>query len=238
MKTARARLALALVPALVTLVVVSLAFATERLLVQDNDRVDHTRQVIEQSTTLLVHELGAELRQRAYIITGDSAFLASRHGHREDAVRLLAELRRLTADNPRQRPTLDSLARELPVGFGIFEREAALGREGQLYPRAHRALLRESQEHTDRIRALVGAINAEEQRRLAERQAATARQTRLVTAVLVLGGALAVVVAILVNLLLTRIINERERMSGELVAQLDELVAARRELDARATNER
>lgn len=238
MKTARARLALALVPALVTLVVVSLAFATQRLLVQDNDRVDHTRQVIERSTNLLVHELGAELRQRAYLMTGDSTFLASDRGQREEADSLLAELRRLTADNPRQRPTLDSLARELPVGFGVLGREAALRREGQLDPRAHLSLLRESRTHTDRIRELVGAINAEEQRLLGERQAETARQTRLATAVLVLGGALAVVVAILVNLFLTRIINERERMSRELVAQLDDLVAARRELEARAASER
>lgn len=92
--------------------------------------------------------------------------------------------------------------------------------------------------HTDRVRELVGAINAEEQRLLGERQAATARQTRLAAAVLVLGGALSVVVAILVNLLLTRIISERERMSRELVAQLDDLVAARRELEARGGSAR
>lgn len=235
MSPARSRLALALLPAAVTLVVISLAFANARILRRDNEWIDHTRQVIQRSDALLLNEADAELLQRGYLVTGDSAFLVSARGSSEGSERILAEIERLTADNARQRPRLDSLARELPAGFNLLAKAAALRQGGRLDSFARIALLREGRRHIDRIRDRVGAVKAEEQRLLGERQATSDRQARITTAVLVVGGALAVVVAILVNLFLTRIIDEGERMSRELSAQLDDLVAVRRELEARAT---
>lgn len=237
MSPARFRLALALLPAVVTLVVISLAFRNARVLGRDNDWVEHTRQVLERSDALLLQVMDAELRQRGYLVTGDSASLVPAQGTRERAERVLAELERLTADNTSQRPRLAALERELPVGFDLLARGATFRHRGTLDSLTHMALLREGRQHIERVRDLVGAVKNEEQRLLEERQAASSRQTRLASAVLVLGGALAVVIAILVNVFLTRIIDESERMSRELGAQLDDLVAVRRELDARTSSE-
>lgn len=124
------------------------------------------------------------------------------------------------------------------MGIGPIATGGAVRRGGALHGPTQLALLRESRQHINRVRDLVTAVKVEEQRLLAERQAASGRQARIAAAVLVLGGALAVVVAILVNLILTRIINERERMSRELGAQLDDLVAVRRELEARVSRDR
>ena len=238
MSPARSRLALALLPAAVTLVVISLAFANARILNRDIEWVDHTRLVIERSDALLLHVMRAELGQRGYLVTGDSAFQASAGGAMDGTEQLLAEIVRLTNDNARQRPRLDSLARELPAGSELLARGAALRHSGRLDSLTHVALLREGRHHIDRVRDLVGAVKAEERQLLGERQATSSRQARIAAAVLVLGGALAVVIALLVNLFLTRIINESERMSRELGAQLDDLVAVRRELEARVTRER
>lgn len=234
MSTARSRLALVLLPAVVTLVVILLAFSNARLYTRDIGWVDHTRQVIERSNTLLIEVLSAEVGQRGYLVTGDSAFLGPVLDAKLNAEKVVTELQRLTSDNPSQRPRLAAVDSELAAGFAIIDRGAVLRARGRIEPAAHGALLREARTHIDRLRRLVDALQGEEQRLLALRESSTARQAMIASSVLLLGGALAVIVAMLVNLLLARIIDERERMSRELVAQLDDLAAVRRELDARA----
>lgn len=85
MSPARLRLAFALLPAAVTLVVISMAFANARILTRDNEWVDHTRRVIERSDALLQHVMGTELRRDDLIVAGDSAIFALDPGAREGA---------------------------------------------------------------------------------------------------------------------------------------------------------
>lgn len=238
MPSSRSRLALALLPAFVTLVVIGLAFANARILKRDNESVDHTRLVIERSDALLLHVMRLELGQRGYLVTGDSTFLPSVQGEKGSAEQVLDDIERLTADNPSQRPRLDALERELTRGIELFAAATAPRNIGRGDSAAHAVLLGEGRNRIERVRDLVGAVKAEEERLLAERQAATSRQARIASVVLLLGGALAVVIALLVNLFLARIINESERMSRELGAQLDDLVAMKQELESRAARER
>ena len=238
MSPARSRLALALLPAIVTLAVVSFAFAEARILMRDNEWVDHTRLVIERTDALPLRVVRAESEQRGHLATGDSALLASARREKQGAQRVFDELQRLTADNASQRSRLEALARELTMGPALLLEAPAARQRGRADSLARVALLREGGRHTDRVLQLVTAVKAEEERLLGERLTASSQQARISAAVLVLGGALAVIIALVVNLFLTRLINERERMSRELGAQLDDLVAARRELELRVARER
>lgn len=238
MSSSRSRLALALLPAFVTLVVIGLAFANARILKRDNESVDRTRLVIERSDAFLLHVMRSELGQRGYLLTGDSTFLTSVRGEKGGAEQVLDDIERLTADNASQRPRLDALERELTKGVELFAAAAASRTGGRGDSVSHAALLGEGRNRIERVRDLVGAVKAEEERLLGERQAATSRQARIASVVLLLGGALAVGIALVVNLILARIINESERMSRELGAQLDDLVAMKQELESRAARER
>jgi hypothetical protein len=110
-----------------------------------------------------------------------------------------------------------------------------LRRAGQVARLAKGDLLRAGRQHMGRIRQLVASVKADEQHLLAQRQEAADRRLRIATLVLLLGGLLSVVTAIVVNVMLARIITDGEQMTRELGAQLEDLVAARRELSARAT---
>lgn len=235
MLTARSRSLVALAPAVVTFVVIALALANFRALQHAVEWVDRTRQVIDRSDALLARTVDAETGQRGYLVTGDTGFLAPRRGARRDVQQALADLRRLTTDNPVQQARLDTIGSELAARFVMLDSGIALRRSGQTAPLMKGDLLRAGRQHMDHVRRLVGAVKGEETQLLAQRRAVADRKQRVATLVLLLGGLLAVVTAVVVNVMLARTITESEQMSRELGAQLDDLVAAKRELAARAT---
>lgn len=234
MLTARSRLALALLPAAVTFAVISLAVANDRALRRAVDWVEHTRQVIDRGDALLTRAVDAETGQRGYLVTGDTTFLAPRVGALEDVQQTLGELRRLTNDNSVQQARLDTIGSELTTRFRMLDSAITLRRAGNVAPLAEGGLLREGRRRMDNVRRLIAAVKGDEQRLLVERRAAADQRLRVGTLVLLLGGLLAVVTAVVANVILARAITESEQMSRELGAQLEDLVAARRELAARA----
>ena len=227
MSSVRFRLGLALLPALVTLIVISLALASGRRLTRAIDHVDFTHLVIERSDAMFIELANSETRQRGYLLTGDTAFLTSVPNSIRRARVALADLERLTAHNPRVRPRLDTLESELAARFALLSRGIEMRRSGQLNAIAARSLVRDGHQIMDRIRGHIALVKLEENTLLRERQATVARQTRVSIVLLFAGGTLAVLIALFVSVYLTRIINERERMSRELEAQMDDLEAAR-----------
>lgn len=228
--SARSRLLFALLPAAVTLVIVALALTTFRTLVRANGAVDHTRQVLGQGDMLLFQLAAAEAAQRGYLVTGDTTFLAPARASRERAGNALAQLRRLTADNPRQGPRLDSMSVVLSERFAVLDSGSALRRAGRLDSLSARPLLLLGRARMERLRELGDEVLIEEQQLLDQRESVAGAKVSTLTIVLLVGGALAVVIAVLVNLFLTRVITEGEQMARELGAQLGDLTAARRAL--------
>ena len=234
MLTARSRSLVALAPAVVTFAVIALALVNFRSLQRAVEWVDHTRQVIDRSDALLARTVDAETGQRGYLVTGDTEFLAPRSGARRDALQALADLRQLTTDNPIQQARLDTIVSEIGVRFAMLDSGIALRRAGQTAPLMKGDLLRAGRQRMDHVRQLIGAVKADETRLLAQRRQVADQKLRVATLVLLLGGLLSVVTAVVVNVMLARTITESEQMSRELGAQLDDLVAAKRELAARA----
>ena len=234
MLTARSRSLVALAPAVVTFAVIALALVNFRSLQRAVEWVDHTRQVIDRSDALLARTVDAETGQRGYLVTGDTEFLAPRSGARRDALQALADLRQLTTDNPIQQARLDTIVSEIGVRFVMLDSGIALRRAGQTAPLMKGDLLRAGRQRMDHVRQLIGAVKADETRLLAQRRQVADQKLRVATLVLLLGGLLSVVTAVVVNVMLARTITESEQMSRELGAQLDDLVAAKRELAARA----
>lgn len=234
MLTARSRSLVALAPAVVTFAVIALALVNFRSLQRAVEWVDHTRQVIDRSDALLARTVDAETGQRGYLVTGDTEFLTPGSGARGDVQQALVDLRQLTSDNPVQRARLDTIISEIGVRFVMLDSGIALRRAGQTAPLMKGDLLRAGRLRMDHVRQLIGAVKAEETRLLAQRRQVADQKLRVATLVLLLGGLLAVVTAVVVNVMLARTITESEQMSRELGAQLDDLVAAKRELAARA----
>lgn len=233
MISSRSRFALAMLPAVVTLILVAVALGSGRRLTRAVGWVDHTGEVIQRSNALLVRTLDAETGERGYLVTGDTIFLRPYDNAEPAARKSLDELRTLTTDNPGQALRIDTLARELAVRFAILDSGVVNRRTGRFQSIVEGSMLRHGRQSMDRVRRLIADIQSSEQRLLDRRRGEARRGERVVRSVLLLGGLVAVVVAIAVNVFLARILDESVRMSREMGAQLDDLIAARRELGER-----
>ena len=71
--------------------------------------VEHTHQVLEKLDALVSSLKDAETGQRGYLITGEERYLEPYRSANEEVDQLLKDLRKLTADNPKQQQRLDAL---------------------------------------------------------------------------------------------------------------------------------
>lgn len=107
-----------------------------------------------------------------YLLTRDPDFLRSYQKGRTEAPRFAAELRRLTADNPRQAPNLDALDRQLRDYFGVL-RETLTLEEGGREAEAVSVIRTDVRRHDiEALLATISRIEAEERSLLDIRETA------------------------------------------------------------------
>ena len=173
------------------------------------ERVAHTLDVIEHVQTLMEHVKDAETGQRGYLLTGTENYLSRYTTAQTTAPAELAALRSLTADNERQRDRLATLGPLVEAKMNELRETVTLRRAGDI--EGALAVVRSDRGKVtmDGIRAILGDMQTEERRLLAERQAAsdaTVRDSFLVT----IGGAITLLGLIaLAGWMLAR--NHRER---------------------------
>ena len=129
----------------------------------------HTRVVIQQLGELLSSLKDAETGQRGFIITGDPDYLAPYQESLETFPARLAELRRLTADNPEEEQRLAALIPLAAAKFADMKALIAL-REAKGLQAASESLMVESGKHNmDQIRLHVAETQALETQLLKDR---------------------------------------------------------------------
>src|SRR5579863_7613158 len=96
--------------ALAALIIVgSVSYDSTSRLIDSANWVTHTHQVLNGLDELLGIMKDAETGQRGYLITGEERYLGPYQGTRGAADQKLAQLRRLTSDNPIQQQRLNGL---------------------------------------------------------------------------------------------------------------------------------
>ncbi len=159
-----------------------------RNLVAETKRVERTRTLIAELESTLSTLKDAETGQRGYLLTGTPEYLepydsavASVQGH-------LSRLDQLTRDDPAQQAKLhefEGLARaklaELAATIGLYRSGDVPGALRAVQTGYGHALM-------DRIRTLVGAMQSDEARRLADRSLQADEAVRQVELALLLGG--------------------------------------------------
>jgi PAS domain S-box-containing protein len=173
--------------------------------------------------------IDAETGVRGYVITGDTTYLApyDSAGARLDAH--LAGLRALTADNPVQLERLDSLATLVAARLERFHWTIATRRTGGPSAAGRAVIGGGGKELMHLVRGLVSQMEDEEGRLLALRSAALQTKARL-TRFAAWGGALvAVALAVIASVLISRELSGRLRAElalGETQARFRQVLAS------------
>ena len=202
------RKALAAFAAVLAAIFASSAVVFDRLRVIEDARNwrIHSTNVLETVAAALDAILDQETGVHGYLIGGDEKYLEPYHNAAEAFATTMRRLRNLTSDNPSQQRRLDDLdALANKWRSEIAEREIALMAKPET---RQEALALETsgagKVAMDLVRAKVQEIDKVERDLLAERDAQQAHAFGTSYTVTILGGAGALLVAILMSVLLTR----------------------------------
>ena len=217
MRPLSARIVAGLATALAILIAIGVdCYRSALHLNEDSLRVGHSHQVLSTLSALHADVLDATSSRRGYALTGDEVHADRARTTALTVRRRVAELRRLTADNPRQRPRLDQV--EALVERRLLQIEASIDW------RRRRPEDRETQSAatlagtrtTDEIREQLDAMLAEEQSLLGQREADMDASLRRTKGVITLGGVSAGLIVGIASLLFFRESFQRERLEAEL----------------------
>lgn len=161
-----------------------------RELVEAAGWVKHTHEVIGKMSGLRTYLDESQSGVRGYVITGDAAFLQLSDKAIPAILQHLAELRglrELTLDNPGQQARLAQLEQLIPewLGFAqqVVEQRTTTGFDSAV----EQSAARRGKAMMDQIRAVLEAMDAEEYRLLAVREARAATITDRTFAILPVG---------------------------------------------------
>ncbi len=214
------------ISALVLLLSGVLTYRALRANDEANGWVAHTYEVIAHLEAVRATVTSAETAERAYLLVGDPAQLASfRHFKRQIPARL-AELRRLTSDNPAQQARLDSLQRAVAIRLASLDRAIAMQSSGD--PAGAVAIVRNSGLRLmEQVRTEFSAMRDAEQRLLKIRVAQARSATQL-------GAGATFGTSILATALLAALYLLSSRHASRLAREQRELLDSREQTRAKA----
>ena len=206
------------------IVLVSLAYANFTRLGTANDMNIHTYQVLGEVDGILMSLGDIETGERGFALTGKEPslepYLAGKEGFRQH----LASARKLTADNPRQQARLQRVAEEQQKWMDTaIEPVIALRRNTQdsdMGAVVAAVQAGKGKRGMDAMRKLVAEIKAEESSLMGERAQAVATLGTTMARTLVIGGIVAVLLALGVAIWLARNITDPLRYAVKLAQRV------------------
>ena len=183
---------------------------------EDRGWVMHTHLVLEKLQAVLIDVTQAETGQQGYLLTGEEKYLEPYQASLGQVHRDIEEVRRLTADNPRQQEAINGL--EPLVG----ERLTRLAGKMEIRKRAGFAAGADAVAKGNSDGLLSGAgeriaeMSSTEERLLKIRLQTAAASTRQMKAVIVLGNGLAIVILFAAGFVIHREACRRNSAEKEL----------------------
>ena len=215
-----------LVEALITFVLTSLfcvgwfAYQNMHDMVESERWEAHTHRVIQELGDLLSSLKDAETGQRGFIITGEQSFLEPYETSLALVSTRLADLRRLTADNPQQQQRLAAITPLVAAKLLELKETMAL-RETQGFTAASQAVMAHlGKSLMDQIRVLAVQAQNEEEQLLKDRTAIREEDTRQTIRSILLGVALGSLALLLLFIYLRWELASRRR--ADLARQASE----------------
>jgi methyl-accepting chemotaxis protein len=172
--------------------------------VEDAQWVSHTHEVIETLTKVMSALQDAETGQRGYVITGEESYLAPYAAGVAIVETHRKHLTDLVGDNPRQAARAEALAPLIAAKLEEMARPLEARRTRDFAAAQAIIVAGQGKRTMDDIRALVQTMTQAEEELLAKRAATSEAATKTAGLTILLGTALAIVLAGFVGFLITR----------------------------------
>ena len=172
----------------------------------------HTYQVIQESDDVLMSILNMETGARGYVITGNESFFEPFNQGMASYEEHYSKLKELTANNPVQQQRLINLDEQYQDWQNWEKTKILTGIQkvssGESDMKELIAIVQsgEGKAMMDNMRSILGDINEEEERLLESKNAELIKMEKETRAIMLIGGALATIAAIIIASLVIRMI--------------------------------
>ena len=154
---------------LVLLVIATIGYRTTSGLIENDTKVSHSYAVQGKLDDLLSELKDAETGQRGYVLTGTESYLAPYQSALTGITRTLADVRRLTADNPDQQRRLATVGPLIDAKLAELKRTIDLRRTDGFDAAVKVVKNNTGKSAMDKIRSWIAAADQEEDHLLARR---------------------------------------------------------------------
>jgi methyl-accepting chemotaxis protein len=178
---------------LILAVVGAVSYRSTTALVDNAEWVEHSHRVLESLENVLAQLTNAETGQRGFLLTGQDRYLEPYHLGTEGLDPKLAELRRMTADNPDQQRRLELLMPLAANKIAELQQTIDLRREKGLDAALEIVRTDKGKKAMDGIRGLVAEMQTEENKLLKQRADDSKSSARTTTSTILIGSLLAFV---------------------------------------------
>ena len=184
-------------------------FRSASSLVDNDEWVSHTHQVRRQLADLLAELLNAETGQRGFVITAQAEFLEPYSQALGALDKTLAEVRRLTLDNPNQTRRIDDLRPVIDTRLAVMKRAIEQRRATSFEAAAATVANSEGKQLMDRVRSSIAVMDDEETSLLEVRRREAQSSTAATKLVIEGGSVAAIILTIIVGWLITRSLSSQ-----------------------------
>jgi CHASE3 domain sensor protein len=215
----------------ILLVVGLVAFRSADMLIENDHMVTHTHAVLEDLAHLLSVANDAETGQRGFLLTGDEAYLEPYQSATAVVAGVAADLRKLTADNPRQQARLDEAEPLILAKLAELKRTIDLRRTQGFDAALKVVVTGEGKKAMDDLRKVAAAIEREERELLIQRNESAEASASSAKATILGGVLLALVFVSFAGFVITRSLNQ------QLGSAISSIRSSSTELQAAATQQ-
>jgi CHASE3 domain sensor protein len=213
--------------AMVLIAVAVVSYRNAHLLIENDGWVEHSHQVRIEFSGLLSDMKDAETGQRGYLLTGDENYLAPYSAAQGSIQSTLADLRKLTADNPNQQQRLANLSKTIDGKMVELKQTIDL-RRAQGFDAALKVVLTNAGKvYMDEARAIVGEADQEERNLLKQRTEDARASAEMTMSIILWGGLFGTFAVIAIGWLISRsLANQIGSAVGQVRSSSTELQAA------------
>jgi signal transduction histidine kinase len=206
------------------------AFHSVKVLLQSEDWVQHTWQVIYQVELIMSSAKDAETGSRGYLITGDDKYLQPAVEARRELPGELSRFESLTGDNPAQKPHITEMREVLDQRLATLQQGIDARRTEGIEGIRPLVISGTGKVQMDHLRRIADDMEAEERRLLAVRVADTKHDSQMA----VFSIALASGLDFLLIVLMFRYFAQERRLRLETEEVAEKLALAHAETAAQA----
>lgn len=193
---------------LLLLVVAGTAYRSTGQLVDASASTTHTYKVLRHIESVTATMVDAETGQRGFVLTGEESYLDPYRAAIGRLDQIQRELRSLTADNPAQQARLTRLDPAVRAKLDEMANIVTTRRDKGFDAARQVIMTDRAKRYMDETRQVLGEMANEEEGLLRDRDRTSERSVAAAYSTLAFGGGLAVLVALIASIVLTRSITQ------------------------------